>query len=308
MSQPAGLPQSRPRHLPLRTASLLTGLCLLLPAAVQAEWVEWIADANAQVQYNDNLNRSAFSDDEEDDTSVLISTQLGRVNQVTDTFRYSLTMDLSAERFDQFEKMHNQRIGLSWVGRQKLGLGLTAPYLKGRASYFYLDSRDETRSGDNFELELQAGKRFSERWDGVVGYRYRDRDGKRGDGARAGFGNDVFDQEHNEFYIASSYLFSQRLLGAATLSYFTGDMDSSCPDSGVTQVLISEKASDVMDDEVFGGCVYQLDTDAVTVSFDLSYALDAHSSINLGFQHQESEAETLKYRNNIVTTSYRYSY
>ncbi len=292
----------------LYLASFLACLSLGLPEVAKAEWVEWIADTTMQVEYNDNINRSAFSDDEEEDSSLLVSARLGRVNQVTDTFRYSLTADLGVERFDQFEQLHNQRLGASWTGRQKFGLGLTAPWLKARLSYFYLDVRDEERSGDNFELDLQLGKRFSERWDGVVGYRHRDRDGKRGDGARPGYSADVFDQQHNELYLASSYLLSQRLLGAATLTYFRGDMDSSCPDSGVTPVLVSEKANAVMDDRVFGGCVYQLDTDAISLALDLSYALDAHSSLNVGLQHKEAEAETLKYRNNILTASFRYSY
>ena len=160
---------------------LLLVTLLFVSANSHAEWVEWLANANAQVQYDDNLNRSGFSEDKKDDTSLKAQGNFGRANQINSTLRATITGDLEANIFSDFDKLNSVSLGGTAALRKKLGLGLTVPWLRFAVSAAYLKVDDNLRSGVNLLADLQFGKRFSERFDMVAGVRLAERQGKSGD-------------------------------------------------------------------------------------------------------------------------------
>ena len=121
-------------------------------------------------------------------------------------------------------------------------------------------------------------------------------------------GGDVFDQSSWEAYLSGSFLLSERLLLAAGMAYFDGDIDSSCGNDNIGLVLDNESVKGIVSDKVFGGCVYRIDVTAYTYSLDLSYALDRHSSLNFGASMQDGESDYQSYKNNRYAISYRYRY
>ena len=68
-------------------------LCLWLiflssPVLAQnSQWVEWIGDVEVSYGQNNNLNLSAFDDDEEDDSLVRVAGVFGRFYQINGTTR-----------------------------------------------------------------------------------------------------------------------------------------------------------------------------------------------------------------------------
>jgi len=295
---------------PKKTSNTAFILFLLFFSTLShAEWVEWITDIDSGIQYNDNINRSAFSSDVEDDTSLKANISLGRVNQVTSTFRYSLSTDFSAEYFDQFELLNSTTAGATFSARKKLGLGLTVPWVKGSINMSHLNVRDSVRSSQNIGIDIQAGKRYSERLDIVAGYRFHTRNGKSKPSAAPGLDGNVFDQDSQEIFLSSSYLVTENWLSSFGVSYFDGEVDSACTGGNVATVLMWD-ISAIIKDSIFGGCVYRLDVEAYSLSFDNSYALGRHASINVGYQLQKGKGDAgfLKYKNSIFSVIYKYSY
>ena len=273
-----------------------------------AEWVEWIADADLQVNSTQNLNRSGFSSDEEDDNSLRLEGAFGRAYQVNGNLRYTLLTNINVEAYDEFNELDSQSLGISAVFRRKLGTGLTVPWIKGLLKPSYLNVNDDIRSGLNLLAEIQVGKRFSERLDLSGGFRYKYREGKNAPSASPPIGGNVFDQEAWELYVSSGYLLSERWLGSVGIAYMDGEIDSACTTSNVAEVLANETVKGIVADKVFGGCVYRLDAKATTYSLSGSYALGKHDSINIGYQMQSAKTDYQSYKNDIISLSYKYSY
>ena len=77
---------------------LLAIILILGTPAASAEWAEWIADVDVSYRDNDNINNSAFSDDELDDNALIAEGSIGRYKQLTDAMRLLLTVDLEAQQ------------------------------------------------------------------------------------------------------------------------------------------------------------------------------------------------------------------
>ena len=160
-----------------------------------------------------------------------------------------------------------------------------------------------------YDIGVRSGKRFTPRLDASIGYDFHYRDGRdTGIGAAPPIGTDVFDQSNHTISGNLNYLVTNKLLLSAGYAYLNGDFDSACTVANVGTVLANEDVKAIILDNVFGGCVYRLDGDVNILSLNLSYALNNHASLNIGYTHRDGEADFLEYESSIVQASFNYSY
>ncbi len=296
---------------------------LLLSSASQAEmeWGEWILDPSLQWQYQDNLNYSAFSEDELSDNLLQLEIITGRILQLTDFTRARFTVGVQTSFYQDFDDLNNSSVTAGVSVQHKFGTGLEKPWVRPELFYTYANYSDSIRSdsllqggtadlrtGDTLTVGIMAGKRVNDRLDINASVHYHDRDGRSGPVVAPGISTDVFDQQGWTLGLNGNYLLTSRWLLSAGYKYYNGDMDSSCTPDNVGKVFENATVNAITLDNVFGGCVYKLDGRANMLSLDLGYAIGQHSSLNLGVRYQAGSADDLDYSNTSVQASYMYSY
>lgn len=297
---------------------------LLLLAGVsraEIEWGEWILDPSVQWQYQDNLNYSAFSEDELSDNLLQLDIQAGRILQLTDFTRARFTIGVQAMFYQDFDDLNNSSVTAGLTVQHKFGTGAEKPWIRPEVFYTYANYSDSIRSdsllqggsadlrtGNRLTLGIMAGKRLNDRLDINASVHYHDRDGKTGQVIVPGISADVFDQQGWTLGLNGNYLLASRWLLSAGYQYYNGEMDSSCTPGNVGKVFENARVRAITLDNAFGGCVYKLDGRANMLSLDLGYAIGQHSSVNFGVGYQAGTADDLDYSNTTVQASYMYSY
>lgn len=281
-----------------------TGL-IMYSGLVAADWVEWIADVAVDAQTSDNINRTSFKEDERADRFVEPKMSLGRNNQLSDFTRLRLTADINTARHNKYSLLDYTSQGLAFSLRHKFGLGLQVPWIGLAGSFANANYRDNNRDSTINEMGLQFGKRISPRVDIVAELAGKQR---RSDDST------VFDQDSRRFSLTANTLLKQNLLLSLGYAHRRGEFNASCNGDNIGQVLAAVPDLDFHLDEAFRNdpakpfCVYQLDGTANFLSAFLSYALNGHNSMNLGYEFQRGSASGFVYENNIWRASYIYAY
>lgn len=299
----AGLPRLILSPLSNSTPVLALVLLAWFAGPVQAEWVESIAEAELGIAYDNNLNRSAFTEDEEEDHEFTGTVSVGRYYQVKDNTRFSITGDLGVRVLDQFTELNSASIGTTVTLHHKYGVGTDVPWVQGFASLSYLDVKDHARDSTIFDIGLRAGKRFMPRLDGQVEYFYRTRDGENGPVVDPSIDTDVFDQDFHKVSANLNFLATNRLLLSTGYSYRDGEFDSACTPGNVGTVFALEDVKAIAFDDVFGGCVYRLDGTLWTFSLGASYALGRETALLFTYQNNDGKADELHYSGKIYRIS-----
>jgi hypothetical protein len=290
----------------LRIAAVAVALASGTPRA-SAEWVDWIADTDVAYQYNDNVNNSPFGADEESDSAWFLAGEGGRVFQLGDRTRASVSATIAGEVYHRWDGLNAYDVGGRLSLFHKFGVG-NAPWLRPFFWGGYKGVSADERSGARFEIGLEAGKRFSARIDAAFTYRYTNRDGGRGPVAVPMLPTNVFDQQYHLFTLAGNFLLLEPLLLTAGYTFRLGDFDSACTPANVATVLASADVKAIALDSVFGGCVYRLDGTGHAPFVNLSWGLTNRISLDLGYRFQYGKADDLSYRSNAVrvTALFRY--
>ena len=280
----------------------------LAVSTVRAEWADIIADVSLELLHTDNLNQSAFNADMESDTGIVPRLSLGRYYQANDLTRVRLTVDLSAEHYDEFDKLDSVTAMAGVVLQHKFGIGPQKPWLRAGLAFGRKDAEVGIRDSDLIEASLRTGKRLSERMDGSLGFRYFRRDGGTGVAIEPGIGGNVFDINNWSVDGTLNYLLTDKSLLSATYTYRNGEFDSACTPGNVGTVLANENVRAITLDDVFGGCVYRLDGNSDSLYVNYGYALGHHAALNAGIEYRNGKADVLGYETTIFRISLNYSY
>jgi hypothetical protein len=281
---------------PLGSIAIAAAFAFAAPQA-SAEWVDWIAVADTDFAYTDNLNNSSFGADEEEGFGWLTSVEAGRVYQLTDRTRVSLSATFSGELYSRWDDLDAFDAGGRLTLFHKFGLG-NAPWLRPFFWGGYKGVVADERSGERFEVGLDAGMRFTPRIDAVFTYQYTHRNGGSGPVAVPTISNDVFDQQYHHFTLAGNFLLLEPLLLTTGYTFRLGDFDSACTPGNVGTVLVKADVEAIALDSVFGGCVYRLNGTGHAAFVDLSWGINHHFSIDLGYRYQYGKAQGLDYSSN----------
>ena len=107
----------------------------LVPTPSRGEWVEWVANAEVERASNSNINNGVYSFDEYSDSYTLGRVALGRIYQIDNFSRFSLTLDAETAFHEKFDKLDYTNLGGTAVYRRKFGFGVQAPRLAATAAH-----------------------------------------------------------------------------------------------------------------------------------------------------------------------------
>lgn len=289
--------------------SCLSMLMICAGARAQnSQWVEWIADVGVAYAQMQNINFSAFSNDEHNDHRFRVNGNFGRYYQFTSTTRMQFSVLLDAEQYADFSKMDNHTVGVNLGLRHKFGVGFDVPYLQLNAQY--LDTSYGASGWDHKLVNgrLEIGRHFGERLSASGSIAVSAMDGGVGQVIIAGISSQPFDQHFWRAAFTLDYLLSQNWLASLEYSYRGGDFHSACTVENVGKVLATMQVTAITVDTIFNGCVYRLDGKSHRYSASISYALSEHAAINLDTHLNEGSADGLNYSANGIQLSYNYRY
>lgn len=287
---------------------LLGCLLLVISGSSSAEWVDWVLEPEVDYVYEDNLNQSAFDDDEESGSAWTAGVEGGRYLQMGDLTRLKLTAGIKGSLYSHWDNLNNITYSGSAVLTHKFGVGPDVFWISPYLTVGYQDVKSYIRTGSFTNIGISAGKRLTERFDMSGSIAYNKGTGNDGVDIVPGIGANVFDQDHWTFAIQGNFLITNRLILLGEISHFDGDFISSCTPENVGTVLSEEDVKAITLDDVFGGCVYRIGGNGNKASLDLSYSTSRHSSLNVGVSYLKGKGDVLTYRNTILRASFMYSF
>jgi hypothetical protein len=268
---------------------------------------QWAFDAEAMRLYESNVSRSRFAGDVVGDSVTRASIAAGRELYAEADSSIALTGDAAVAEYDRFRGLSNASLRATLAGRSKLGIGLTAPWLELSASAAREAYRATLRNGNRYAAALTGGRRLSESFDAQLGARY---DRRRAD-------NDVpdsnwtsgraFDLQGRSLFAQANLAVLQSLVASLGLSVRRGDVVSTASETP----LIWAAANAISPDPAFGDERYAYRLSGATTrsaSLTLSWALDAHSSINGRIADESTRAhDGFGYHSKVMAIHYVYS-
>ncbi len=292
-------------------------LCFLIvinfSASVRAEWVDKIIETSIGAEYNDNVNNIFIDSSQKEDYLLLPSVSLGRVYQLDNFMRFSITGDLKGKFYKDIYRLNSGYLGTTLGLSRKLGLGPYKPWLKIYASGGYLTVNDRIRDSKLFETGVTLGKRFFERFDAELGYRFDYRDGEDGIAVSPDIPNNVFDQDGHTGFVRFNYLLLSDLLFSLGYAIREGDIDSTCNSSANPKALdnVCAISKDDAYDSVFDQrpkCTYKMRALTHRIALGAVYAITNHFSVNFQYSRLEGSASDLDYSVNKMNLSLNYNF
>ncbi len=283
-------------------------------AAENAQWVEWIGDVELAYGSADNLNLSAFAEEEVDDELFQVTAALGRYYQIDGNTRMHIAATLASAHYNDIDGLDNLSAGLRFGVRHKFGVGLEVPYLQVSLGYTDRDFDDDVRDREEFEISVEVGKNFSERFSLAGVFTATSADGDPGPVVPLidffGIPNipsDPFDHDFWTVSIFADYVLTHEWLASFECTRRDGDFDSACS-VNLDKVVAAEQVKAITFQTAFPGCAYQVDGTANIFSVSLGYAISGHSGLNFGVRFYEGDADVLDYSSSSFQFSYNYRY
>ena len=292
---------------------LFVVLSLAPVSSSQAEWVDWVLDAKLEYKFDDNINRSAFSEDKREDHLFSGQVSAGRFFQISgDSAKYTrlgATVDAELRGHDEFEDLNRVNIGATISLTHKFGLGWRVPWLNIRGSALRENVEDSDRNKNVYNVGLNLAKNFTERFQASVGVAYDIQDGQNDlPEITPGLPSDVYDLNRYILSTALNYQVTERILTTISYSYLDGDINGECTPGNVGEVLDTITVDAHTLDGVFQGCRYRFDGYVHTMGIGSSYALGRHSALNFGFGYSSGGQGDLTYDNMQATVNFKYRY
>lgn len=282
-----------------QTVCLLVLLVFVRPAL--AGWVEWIVDAGISYNHTENINNAFVEADERDDSIITSAFTFGRVYQLAVLTRATLSVELSYDYHDDIANLNHLSTGGVISIKHKFGIGRAMPWIQATAAASRLDYRGDLWDSNLYTLKLSSGKRLHDRVDATVIYTYEFRDGDTSPS--------TFDHNSQTGAVGLNFLLTEKALLGVKYSIRGGDIAAVCSPKSFAR--IQDIAKDVQFDDTFekGWCLYRIDATTQTFGINLSYAFfGGHSSLNLGYEHQDGDITRFTYSTDTAWASINYSY
>jgi hypothetical protein len=279
----------------------LSGIALLLSYITPTQ-AQWLVNAGAGYEFNDNLPNARLSGDIKSDNAFLANLSAGRYFQLTDSTGLALTADLGGTTYARFDGLNNVFYGATAGLKQKFGLGEYAPWIRLSGSAAYHDFENDPRDGWRYNLSAGIGKRLSERWEVQLNYRYEERNSDHIVNIpflvnNFGIGGDAFNIAAHNVSLTGIFTVTDKLTAYLGYTRREGDVTSTSRE----EEEIFEYSDAVAVDNAFGKDTFAYRVQASTNIFSagLSWALTNHASLNIGYDRQDSTvSKDVQYTNN----------
>jgi hypothetical protein len=280
---------------------------VLLLGLTPSAAASWIVDVETGVVWEDNLSFASMGRDIKGGAAIATSATAGVATYLTDRHVVSLTGDVAGALYEQYSGLDHINLGVTAAFRNKLGLGLDAPWVRVAASGGRLEYKADVRTGWYYRVTAGIGKRFGERWALRADYVL---DGRTADHERPvtpRLPANVFDQTAHTLAVRADFQATSRLVVFGGYALRLGDVASTTQ----RNPEIFAASSAVEADPAFGANAFAYKVGATThiLRAGLSFALGARWSVNVGYEHQIGLGDGgIDYDNNVVGATVLFSY
>lgn len=283
-------------------------LCLIvIPLLLSnSSYANTFGDIDIGVINDDNLTRSDYGPDKKAGTAIEIFADYGKFYDLKNNWSATATAFAQYTNHIDFTKLSTLGFGVSGSARKKLGLGAYSSSIQASVSIGVDNTSDSKRSNNSVDLGISWDKRLNDTWELAAGISLDNSNAK----------NSVFNSSGTTVYVSTDYTFSEKLLFSFGLSQRSGDIitvtDASAnPNEATYQYLSLASGSNNISDDVFGSglTAYRIKADTLIIKISASYAINDNSSINAGYENQNSSlAYGISYKNNLLRVNYVYSF
>lgn len=293
----------------MRRAAGCAILTLLLGSSAAADP---IASASLGLDYDDNVANAAGGPDVVDDVAFGAEAAAGWRWMLGERSDLALTANFGGTRQARYTDLDRLETGGTLALHTKLGLGADAPWVKIAGSGGWCDVAFAPRDVWYWRGEAAIGKRFGERLELALAFDYEGRSAGHDVDIpilvrRFGLRGDAYDTQAKSLTLSAVYALSARLSLVAGYTRRSGDVVSTVH----IDREVFEASSSITPDPTFGPgrYAYRLGAESNVYDVTLSFALDDHLAIDLGYRHQDSEAyEELAYHNEMLRLALVYAY
>lgn len=232
---------------------------------------------------------------------------MGQFFPLGDDGNLTLAGNFEGHRFNHYDGLNNFDAGASVNYKTKLGLGVTAPWLRLYGSGTRLEFNNNVRDGWLYRSGIAIGKRFDERWSTALDLLFEKRTADETKRLLPNFSGAVFDQIGHSLLFSANYLCGNSTALSFEYGWRSGDIAATTkPSYGIYSASTA-----IAEDSVFGADEYAYKLHAISRSFGLGISKDLsqHSSLNLKYQRRLAYGTNdFNYYNSIVTANYLYNY
>jgi len=293
---------------PRRPARACGAACaLVIGCASGAASAAWQLDVDAGFRYDSNLTRAYAPADIRADTAFALDATAGSFRALSGADGLTLGADVRTEAYHRFHGLNLFGVGASAAYRHKFGLGYAAPWLALTVSGAHDDYRGDIRDSNRFEARAELGQRFTAEFDAEFGAVYERRYANNDEPVVPGISGKVFDLRGERIYARAGYAVTDRLLLGVELAARRGDVVASTRRDFEIFVVSDAIAAD----PAFGPdfFAYRLRGTTDTATLSASWALDDHSSLNLIYADERTDAAGgVAYRSRSASLEFAWRY
>ena len=267
----------------------------------------WLFDVDAGFLYDSNLTRAYAPADVRADGAFTLDATAGSFWALSGADGLTLGADFRTEAYHRFHGLNLVEAGASAAYRHKFGLGYAAPWLALTVSGTHDDYRSDIRDGNRLEAHAELGQRFTPEFDAAVGGGYERRYESNDQPVVPGISGKVFDLRGENIYAHAGYEVTDRLLLGAELAVRRGDVVATTrPDFQIFAVSDAIAADPTFGADFFA---YRLRGTTDTAKVSASLALDDHSSLNLIYADERTDAAGgVTYRSHSARLAFAWRY
>lgn len=283
--------------------NLVFSLSFLSTFIIQtASQANTFGDIDIGIINDDNLTRSDYASDKKAGTAIEFFADYGKFYDLNNNWSATASVFTQYTNHIDFDKLTTFGLGVSGSVRKKLGLGAYSSSLQSVVSITANNMSDSKRDNKTLDLSIGWDKRLNDTWELSAGVSIDNSDAT----------NKVFDTSGTTVYFSSDYTISEKLLLSLGLSERKGDIISvtSTSNPNYTKINLASGTNNI-NDKAFGSglTAYRVNATTFILKASLSYALNDVSSINAGYEYQNSSlAYGIDYINNIIQANYIHSF
>jgi hypothetical protein len=271
-----------------------------------ASYANTFGDIDIGIINDDNLTRSDYGPDKKSDTAIEVFVDYGKFYDLNNNWSATTTVFSQYSHHIDYNQLSTFGVGISGSARKKLGLGAYSSSILTSASVAINSVKDSKRNNNAVEFDVSWNKRLNDTWELATGVSLDYSNAK----------NSVFDTSGTTIHLSTDYTVNEKLLFSFGLSRRTGDIitvtnASKNPNEATYGYLSLSSGTNKINDNVYssGLTAYRITADTFIIKISMSYALNDVSSLNAGYENQNSTlGYGISYKNNIFRVNYVYSF
>lgn len=280
----------------------LSFLALLFSGATFAA-SPWQTDISAGYTYDDNVTRAELDRDIEKDSILNLDASARYKIPFNDKSYFSLKGTLELNKYLDFDKLSNNRVGIHGSYHFRPFDGYTASRFFARAAYVQRLYNSDQRNGSATYLQLGLSKRLTDVVTLYAGFIKEDIDSDETIG--------VFDADNNRLYLEADFKTGRKNTLYTALNYIDGDIVSTTiPNTAI----ITAAAPFIVRDDAFleltpARFAYKLAAKTTALKIGDTYAITSNQAIDASVLYYKAKADAgIDYTGLIASLNYLYRF